>query len=83
MVKTTIILKDEIYKQLVKEALEKYGSTRKLSLLINEKLESALRKEGTYKKKSWKTIKLKRRLPPKEIKKLIEEGWKEVIKWNV
>ena len=27
MVKTTIILDDEIYKKLVNEALEKYGST--------------------------------------------------------
>jgi len=38
MVKTTIILDDDLYKALVKEALEKYGSTRKLSKLINEKL---------------------------------------------
>jgi len=38
MGKTTIILDDDLYKALVKEALEKYGSTRKLSKLINEKL---------------------------------------------
>lgn len=38
MVKTTINLEDDIYKRLVKEAVEKYGNTRTLSRLINEKL---------------------------------------------
>ncbi|RLE86688.1 MAG: hypothetical protein DRJ49_07470, partial [Thermoprotei archaeon] len=38
MVKTTIILEDDLYKELVKEALERYGTTRKLSKLINEML---------------------------------------------
>ena len=38
MVKTTIILEDEIYRRLVQEALEKYGTTKKLSHLINQKL---------------------------------------------
>ncbi len=41
MVKTTINLDDEIYKKLVKEAVEKYGTTRTLSKLINEKLRGA------------------------------------------
>lgn len=38
MAKTTIHLEDEVYKKLVKEALERYGTTRTLSKLINEKL---------------------------------------------
>ena len=79
MVKTTIILKDELYKQLVKEALEKYGTTRKLSLLINEKLEESMAKKPT---KRWTTVKVKRKLAPREIEKLIEEGWEEVIRWK-
>jgi len=41
MVKTTINLENEIYKKLVKEAVEKYGTTRTLSKLINEKLKRA------------------------------------------
>lgn len=41
MAKTTINLDDELYKKLVKEALEKYGTTRTLSKLINEKLRKA------------------------------------------
>jgi len=80
MVKTTIILKDELYKQLVKEALEKYGTTRKLSLLINEKLEESMTQKP---RKTWTTVKIRRRLTPKEIEKLIEEGWEEVVKWKV
>jgi len=38
MVKTTINLEDELYKKLVKEAVEKYGKARSFSKLINEKL---------------------------------------------
>ncbi len=41
MVKTTINLDTEVYKSLVKEALEKYGTTKTLSRLINEKLKKA------------------------------------------
>jgi hypothetical protein len=38
MVKTTINLDSEIYRELVNEAVRKYGSTKTLSRLINEKL---------------------------------------------
>jgi transcription initiation factor IIF auxiliary subunit len=41
MIKTTVTLEDEIYKKLAREALEKYGRTRSLSRLINEKLKAA------------------------------------------
>lgn len=41
MAKTTINLEDDVYKKLVKEAVEKYGTTRTLSKLINEKLRRA------------------------------------------
>jgi hypothetical protein len=39
--KTTVNLDDDLYKKLVKETVEKYGNTKKLSKLINEKLERA------------------------------------------
>ena len=42
MVKTTITLEDTLYKRLVKEALDKYGRTRGLSRLINEKLSAEI-----------------------------------------
>jgi hypothetical protein len=41
MVKTTVTLEDEIYRKLAREALEKYGRTRNLSRLINEKLKTS------------------------------------------
>ena len=41
MVKTTINMKDDVYKKLIREAVEKYGNTKNLSRLINEKLEKA------------------------------------------
>ena len=50
MVKTTVILDDELYKQLVKEALEKYGTTRKLSFLINQKLKGRIEMKEEKKK---------------------------------
>jgi len=42
MVKTTINLDTQVYRELVKEAVEKYGTTKTLSKLINEKLREAL-----------------------------------------
>lgn len=41
MVKTTVTLEDDIYRKLAREAFEKYGRTRSLSRLINEKLKQA------------------------------------------
>ena len=57
MVKTTINLDTEIYRELVKEAVEKYGTTKTLSKIINEKLKKARsRKEDIVKKTAglWK-----------------------------
>jgi len=39
--KTTINLNDDLYKRLVKESVERYGNTKNLSRLINERLERA------------------------------------------
>ncbi len=43
MVKTTINLDTEVYTALVEEAVRKYGTTKKLSRLINEKLRARRR----------------------------------------
>jgi ribosomal protein L7Ae-like RNA K-turn-binding protein len=80
MVKTTIILDDELYKKLVQEALEKYGSTRKLSQLINEKLKNEAVK-GVREGKRLR-VSIGRDLKPEEIEKLVEEGWREIVKWK-
>ena len=80
MVKTTIILDDELYRKLVQEALEKYGTTKKLSQLINEKLRGEAT-QGVHKKERLR-VKIGRDLKPEEVEKLIEEGWKEIVKWR-
>jgi len=82
MVKTTIMLEDQLYKQLVNEALEEYGSTRKLSLLINRNLKQSgrLKKQGKITKVR---IKLGRKLSEKEIENAVENGWNGAVKWNV
>ena len=82
MVKTTVVLDDEIYKALVKEALERYGTTRKLSKLINEILRARLLPEKTVEKKEKLRVKLGKKLSPEEIEKLAEEGWDEVLGWK-
>jgi hypothetical protein len=41
MVKTTIDLDEEIYKKLVEESTKRFGSAKKISFLINEKLKKA------------------------------------------
>jgi len=38
MVKTTINLDTEVYRELVSEAVRRYGTTKTLSRVINEKL---------------------------------------------
>jgi len=81
MVKTTVILEDELYRKLVQEALDRYGSTRKLSTLINQKL----RDEGSGARKRRKersTIKLGRRLSDDEVERAVEMGWRESLKWK-
>lgn len=81
MVKTTVILEDELYKELVKEALEKYGSTRKLSFLINQKLKSL--RASKVKVEERLKVKAKRMLTTEDIERMIEEGWRGAIKWKV
>jgi len=55
---------------------KKYGSTRKLSLIINEKLRQA--KIHTKRKKRM-TIKLGRMLKEEELNRILEEIWQEMV----
>lgn len=43
MVKTTVNLSTEVYRELVKDAVEKYGTTKTLSRIINERLSKGRR----------------------------------------
>lgn len=70
MVKTTINLDDELYKKLVKEAVERYGKARSFSKLINEKLRKA---EGIVLKDLSDDEEIKRRL---EIVRRSAGSWK-------
>ncbi len=60
MVKTTINLDTEVYRELFKEAMHRYGTTKALSRLINEKLKGMTKKgksrEGAFERAfgSWK-----------------------------
>ncbi len=86
MVKTTVIIDDDLYKKLIDECVRRYGSTRKLSKLINEKIRLAYKYEqilDNEKKVKKVRLRLGRDLSPEEIEKLIEEGWEEFIRWNV
>jgi hypothetical protein len=57
MVKTTINLDTEVYRELVNEAVRKYGTTKTLSRIINEKLKKARPSSGDIVRKTagmWK-----------------------------
>lgn len=82
MVKTTIMLEDNLYRELVDESIKEYGSTRKLSLLINKKLKAS-RGRPSRRRIRIKPIRLGRRITEKEIENAIEKGWNEGAKWNV
>ncbi len=87
MVKTTINLRDDIYKKLVKEAIEKYGNTKNISKLVNEKLARAAsgsKHDYDIKKRleivartagAWKA-----KQSGREYVKEIRSGWKRRIK---
>ena len=84
MVKTTVILDDDIYQELVKEAVEKYGSTKKLSKMINEKLRESIYGKTSQEQRGWGeiTVRLGKPLTPEDIEKLAETAWGEAIEWK-
>lgn len=73
MVKTTINLDDEIYAEIVKESIEKYGSTRNMSKIINQRL----RNKKTDDRKSGKriTFRAKDELASLDADNEIRKGW--------
>ena len=56
MVKTTTNPEDEIYAETIKESMEKYGSTKNMSKIINPRL----RKKKSYLHRSAESVLLSR-----------------------
>ena len=49
MVKTTLEIKDELYRKLVEASLKKYGNTKGISKMANEVIEAHLKEPETSK----------------------------------
>jgi len=80
MVKITIVLDDDLYRRLVEESIKKYGSTRKLSRLINEKLRQT---QLPSKRSEGDDDDTCRKLTEDDINMLIERAWGEALNWSV
>ena len=78
MVKTTINLDEEIYAEIVKESIEKYGSTKNISKIINQRF----RNKKADARKSGKRIMFKVRedLASLDADNEIIKGWEESSK---
>ena len=76
MVKTTVILDDEVYRRLVEESVRRYGSTKKLSFLINEKLREPRGGQARPPARRM-TVRLGRRVTAKELEAEIARAWEE------
>ncbi len=75
MVKTTINLDDEIYAEIVKESIEKYGSTKNISRIINQRLRN--KNSNTEKDRKRITFKVREDLANLDADKEIKKGWKK------
>ena len=78
MVKTTINLDNEIYAEIVKESIEKYGSTRNMSKIINQRLRTKINSTGKSKRRI--TFKVKENLSSLDADSEIRKGWEESSK---
>ena len=64
---------DNIYKELIDESIERYGTAKKLSLLINEKLRNYNKNKNTDNDKLKLTYRLGRKLTNAEINQAKDE----------
>ncbi len=78
MVKTTINLDDEIYAEIVRESIEKYGSTKNLSRIINQRLRSRINSTGKPRERI--TFRAKENLSSLDADNEIRKGWEESTK---
>ena len=88
MVKTTLELRDDLYKKLVNEAIEKYGNTKSLSRVVNESLETHMNERKSERKSKeeanrWREIlrrtagSWKGEKPGKEYVKELRSTWRK------
>ena len=77
-VKTTINLDNEIYAEIVKESIEKYGSTRNMSKIINQRLRAKINSTGKRKRRI--TFKVKENQSSLDADSEIRKGWEESSK---
>ncbi len=81
MPRTTVYIEDELYKKLVEESIAKYGSTKHLSKIINEKLIIAEKLSKQKRKKSLPIVSIGKRINWKFVEKVVEKEieklWKE------
>ena len=75
MVKTTINLDEEIYAEIVKESIEKYGSTKNMSKIINQRLRN--KETDTRKRGKRVTFKAKENFSSLDADNEIRKGWEE------
>ncbi len=78
MVKTTINLDEEIYAEIVKESIEKYGSTKNISKIINQRLKNC--KNSSVKRNGRITFKAREKLSSMDADHEIRAGWEESSK---
>lgn len=78
MVKTTINLDEEIYAEIVKESIEKYGSTKNISKIINQRLRNC--KNSSVKRNGRITFKAREKLSSMDADHEIRAGWEESSK---
>ena len=78
MVKTTINLDEEIYAEIVKESIEKYGSTKNMSKIINQRLRN--RTNSTGKRRGRITFRAREKLSSMDADKEIRAGREESSK---
>ena len=78
MVKTTINLDEEIYAEIVKESIEKYGSTKNMSKIINQRLRSSKNSRGSSRRRI--TFQADGDLSSLDADNEIRKGWQESSK---
>ena len=78
MVKTTINLDEEIYAEIVKESIEKYGSTKNISKIINQRLRC--KKAEARKSRKRIAFKVREDLASLNADNEIRKGWEESSK---
>ena len=80
MPRTSVYIEDRLYKKLVEESISKYGSTKHISKVLNEKLLLA-EKLKARQDESLPVISIKKKMNWKSVERVVEremkKAWKE------